>query len=332
MSRFLDLRSAGTHLAKTLLLAAALGCAVPAGAAEPLRVVGYKSVVEMGPMLVAAEAMPPGSIVVADGGVPDLWPAGATTGAPPRSSKDVADLAGNASTQAVRRSIEHPDLRIILTVTEGNYRLIARRSSGIRTLADLKGKRIVTTANASAGFYVAKLLERVGLSEKDVVIVSAQAGDTAKVLVDGKADALAIWEPHSEQARQRLGADAVEFNEFGVYREAYNLNATTETLADPAKRKLVVQYVRALIGACHDATYQPAHTLDLVARNSGYDRKLLEESWRHHHFPCAIPTDLVDVLADEEKWVAGMAGRPPRDRAELARLIDPSVLAEAMAE
>lgn len=149
------------------------------------------------------------------------------------------------------------------------------------------------------------------------------------MLIDGTADALAVWEPESERARQSLGTDAVEFEEFGVYRELYNLNATATTLADPVKRRQTVAFVRALIQACHEATYEPARAQQLTATRTGFDLDLIEAAWRHHHFACTLPTDLLDALTGEERWLAAQDGREPRDRAQLARLIDPSILAEA---
>ncbi len=75
------------------------------------------------------------------GGIPNLVgePAIGGFGEP-----GVADVATHAETQALRYSTRNPDLRIILTVTQGLYRIVARRSAGIEKVADLKGKRIAT--------------------------------------------------------------------------------------------------------------------------------------------------------------------------------------------
>ncbi len=66
-----------------------------------------------------------------------------------------ADIATNAETQALRQSVDHPNLRIILTVSEGFYRVVARRSAGMTKLADLKGKKIATV-----GAHVVRVLPR----------------------------------------------------------------------------------------------------------------------------------------------------------------------------
>jgi NitT/TauT family transport system substrate-binding protein len=61
------------------------------------------------------------------------------------------------------------------------------------------------------------------------------------------------------------------------------------------------------------------------------DEALVARVWRHHAYPATLVPDLLDVLVEEEAWLASQAGRAPRSRAELARLIDGSVLEEALA-
>jgi len=319
--------SMGRWIGAVALMALA---AASAQAAEPLKVVGFVKVMEMGPMVTAAERMP-GQVTIGNGGIPNLWPGVKDPIAPGATSAkgDVPDLAGNAETQALRQSVPHPDLRIILTIVDGNYRMMARKSSGIHNLSDLKGKRIATPVSTSAAFYLHKMLGRVGLTEQDVTVVPAAPDKGGDMLIAGTVDALAVWEPEPERARQALGDNAVEFYEFGVYREVYNLNATAATLADPVKRKQTVAFVRELIKSCHDATYNPARTQEAVAKNTGYPLKLVQDAWPHHHWGCDLPTDVLDVLTEEEQWLAAQDKRPARDRATLAKLIDPSILAEA---
>ena len=60
--------------------------------------------------------------------------------------------------------IRNPDLRIIMTVTESFYRLVARRSAGISKLADLKGKRIMVPRMTSAHYYLVAMLRSAGLT------------------------------------------------------------------------------------------------------------------------------------------------------------------------
>lgn len=332
------LRSFPSRRLKFAVLSAALtlaACSHAAPGDDPvLRIAGRPDVMEMGPIYYAAEELAAGYTEVIPGGVPNLFREGeaahAGTSFDPWPGQ--ADLAGQAETQALRISIENPNLRIIMTVTEGVYRIVARRSAGISTVAELRGKRVAAFANTSSAYFLHEMLKSVGLTEDDIIFVDLRPRDMSAAIIEGRVDAIAIWEPESERAFAALGADAVEFHDPAAYRELYNLNTTAEALADPAKRAQIVRFVRALIEAGRVSIEEPEAVWPLVARHSGYEVDMVAAGWRHHRFPTNLPADLLDVLVDEEQWLAAQTGRTPRSRDELARLIDPSVLEEALAQ
>ncbi len=278
------------------------------------------NVLEVGPILYAAERLSDGDIVYKTGSVTNLYAKG----------DELADVAGNAETQALRTSVDNPDLRIVFTVAEGLYRIVARRSTGIAEIADLKGKRIGTMSATSAAYFLHKMLETASLSEDDVTVVALPLAGMADSIIAGKVDALSIWEPESERAAAGLGTDSIEFQNPAVYREIYNLNTTAAALADPVRRAQIVAFVRALIEAGKIAEKQPDRIWPMLAKTSGFDAKLIADSWHHHRFPGGLVPDLLDVMEQQEIWLAAGAKRPARSRADLAKLIDPSILDEAL--
>ena len=199
-------------------------------------------------------------------------------------------------------------------------------------MADLKGKRVATIAQTSSGYFLHRMLAREGLSFDDIVAVpiSPLSGMT-EALRKGDVDAVVIWEPESENSAQALGPDLIEFHGEGVYRELFNLNTTADRLADPATRAKIVLFLYAIINAVDAIQTDPARAQALVAQAGGFSSEDVRDSWKHHRFTADIPADLLDVLEEEEKWLAERDGRTARSRAELARLIDTSVFDEAMA-
>src|SRR5690349_6158001 len=145
--------------------ASAPGSTASAAPLVPIKVAGARWI-ELSPVLVAANSFYPQKIDVPSGGVVSI-----TSGA--------ADIATNAETQLLRESIANPDLRIIMTVSESFYRLVARRSAGISKLSDLKGKRVMVPRLTSAHYYLAAMLRSAGLSEKDVTLVSMPSAPPA---------------------------------------------------------------------------------------------------------------------------------------------------------
>lgn len=304
-----------------------LGCTRPQSVPTPpddLRAHGMLSTIELAPLHYAIAHLEAAQLPVAHGGIPNLY------GGSRFNAATNADLAGHADTQALRESLLHPDLRIILTITEGHYRIVAKRSAGINSLSDLKGKRVAMIEETSAHFYLDRLLGTLGMGDRDVEIVSLQSPkDSADVLFDGRADALAMWEPESQLAIDRLGDDAIVLTGDAGYDELYNLHSTAQKLADPATRMKIVRFVAKLIQASGAIENDPEPAMELTAQAMGYPLAAVRKSWSHHTFATSLSPKLLDVLVDEEEWLAARAGRPARSRDELAQLIDPTIEADA---
>lgn len=264
-----------------------------------------------------------------DGGIPVLL-----------SDTDV-DLGTNAETQTLRRSVERPDLRIIFTVTETFYRIIARRSAGITSLADLADKRVGTPSNTSAAFYVFKTLSLAGLeigSGPGQVRVSSVFPGTGMVTAlasqNPTVDAIAAWEPYPQLALDELGGtgpegDGIVFQDRDVYREIVNLHSTEAKLADPVTRRGIVAFVRSMISAAKWYRDNPELAQSFVADELGHPVDLMDRVWEDERFAGILAPDLLDVLEEEEVWLANQDGRTPRTREQLAPLIDASIAAEA---
>jgi NitT/TauT family transport system substrate-binding protein len=300
-----------------------------------LRIYGNLSLLEMAPVLLAAEHIYAGKTLVEHGSVMALW--GKASDLASLTSAGQADLATNSETQALRGSVAGPDLRFIFTVAECSYRIVARRSAGIATLADLRGKRVATQLDSSGAYFLDRMLRSVGLTSEEVTCVPFMAHTETplslvpEALRNGKIDAVALWEPQPQRAKVALGADAIEFSDPAVYTEKFNLCTTQSNLDNPALRKRIVAFVRALITAAKRLKDDPQAGWRLVAKNADLDIDTVSGAWPRFNYPGTLATDLLDVFDRQEPWIAKVQGRAPRKGATLAKLIDDSVVREALA-
>ena len=53
--------------------------------------------------------------------------------------------------------------------------------------------------------------------------------------------------------------------------------------------------------------------------------------WGHFRFAGGLPRDLLDVMIEEERWVAAIQKREARPRQAIEALVDPTVLRDAVA-
>jgi len=73
--------------------------------------------------------------------------------------------------------------------------ILVKKNSPIRTLSDLKGKKIAFGKSTSAHYLTLKALQSVGLSLKDVEPVYLAPADARSAFNQGSVDAWAIWDP-----------------------------------------------------------------------------------------------------------------------------------------
>jgi sulfonate transport system substrate-binding protein len=313
-------KTAGPRLLFSFVMAAILAAAPVSSrgaAADKLRVGINVTTIETLPIYLAAEGPSAGAIELIGGAIPLL-----TAGK--------VDTVTNAETQALLRSTANPDIRIIMTVAEYSYRIVARRSSGIATASDLRGKKIATQLNSSAHFYIVKTLRGAGLSENDVTVVGMTPPEMPAALARGDVDAVSIWEPAAGKSAAALGADGVILSG-PVYRERFNLNSTAGVLADPAKRKAIVELLRTLVATSQETREHPERARPLIAAKLGLSEEFVATVWDLFSFPASIPQDMLASMIEQEPWMAQKQNRPARSQEAIAALIDASLLREANA-
>lgn len=83
--------------------------------------------------------------------------------------------------------------------------LWVREDSGIKTLADLKGKQISTTTGTTAHVFLDRALRSANLDPtKDVKIVNQRMAEAVTSFIAGAVQAVALWVPFDTVVKQKL--------------------------------------------------------------------------------------------------------------------------------
>lgn len=97
--------------------------------------------------------------------------------------------------------------------------LVVRKDSPIRTLADLKGKKVAATKGTDPYLFLLRALKTVGLKRSDIEHVGLQHADGRAALEQGKVDAWAGLDPHMAASELESGSRLiyrnVSFNTYG---------------------------------------------------------------------------------------------------------------------
>lgn len=239
------------------------------------------------------------------------------------------DAATGSETQALLNSTTQPEMRILVTLSEASYRIIGRKSAGIRRVDDLRGKRVAVTVNTSSQYFLREMLRTAGLRDSDVQFVNLEGPAMPGALKRGDVDAVAIWEPHAQNSLEALGKDAVDLRNPSVYRERFNLNTTARVLRDSSKRKELVGFLKEVLIASGRIRGQKRQSIVFLAPSINTSEQTIGRVWSQFRFPASLPDDLARVLAEVENYVAAVQNRPPRTPEMLRILIDAGPLSEA---
>ncbi len=91
---------------------------------------------------------------------------------------------------------------LITDYSNGNDMIVAR--PGIRSLADLKGRKIGVETGLVDHLLLVDGLKKQGMTQDDVQLVNSKTNETPQVLASGQVDAIAAWQPNAGLAMKAL--------------------------------------------------------------------------------------------------------------------------------
>jgi len=135
------------------------------------------------------------------------------------------------------------NLKIIATkkATTLLQELVVPANSPVKTIKDLKGKKIAYVKSTTAHYFLAKMLENGGLSWNDTEPIAMSTSDGLTALLTGEVDALAsygnaIRSAHAKGATTLQSADKILSGDFYWY-------ATPAAIQDPKKHAAILDYL-----------------------------------------------------------------------------------------
>ncbi len=189
--------------AATLALAAAGGAGLPAAAAAPLKlnVAWVETPGHLAP-LVAALAKRHPQIMPNNGRTYTFEPIrfrGTTTVIPALAINDIQIAPFSDAAFALAITNAHLDMKIVADVLQTGHKgyfpgeYVVARNGSIKTIADIKGKRVATNAIGSeADSTMRAMLHRQGIRNSDFTTVEANFANQPAMLEEGKVDMIEL--------------------------------------------------------------------------------------------------------------------------------------------
>ena len=123
--------------------------------------------------------------------------------------------------------------------------LVVPKDSSITSISQLKGKKIAVSQGSSADYHLLTVLDRAGLTTKQVTLDYLQPADALAAFTSGHVDAWDVWSPYVEQVTAQDNA-RILVNGNG-YGSDYSFEvASRAALNNPAKAAAIKAYLTIL--------------------------------------------------------------------------------------
>jgi NitT/TauT family transport system substrate-binding protein len=155
---------------------------------------------------------------------------------------------------------------LINDYSNGNDMVIAK--PGLKSLKDLKGKKIGVEIGFVDHLLLLKGLEANGMKESDVELVNIPTAETPKALASGDVDAIAAWQPNSGQALKAVPGSTAIYSSADVPGLIYDVLAVNPASlsARPDDWKKVIQVWNKVAAYINDPATQDDAVKIMAAR------------------------------------------------------------------
>ena len=216
-------------------------------------------------------------------------------------SKGDLDVAWSAEFPLVRRAFAEKDISIIASTGKfGGEYLFGRKDRGIRSIPDLRGKKIGVPRNTIGEFYLGRFLELNGLSMREVSIVDVQPAHFMDAAMNGSVDAVVAFEPYSSEMRARQAGTMVAWS-VQSSQPGYGIVAAR---SDWIRKhpQIVVRFLRSLAQADDYMVHHPRAGRDNFQRHAHYSDAVMATCWPEYTISLSLDESLIAAMEDEARW------------------------------
>lgn len=175
--------------------------------------------------------------------------------------------------------------------------IVVPRDSAIRSVAELKGRKIALNKGSNVHYLLVKLLEKAGLKYADVQPVFLAPADARAAFERGAVDAWVIWDPFLAAVEKQTGARILADGRGGV------VNNYQFYLAERGYAEKYPQVIKALFDdAVEQGRWITANVpaaAEKIAPLQGLDAEVVAQSLRR--YPLGVVPLTPSIAAEQQK-------------------------------
>ncbi len=208
---------------------------------------------------------------------------------------DRVDLLGVGNMPVLNARSGGIDVKVIAKAAfnPATNAVLVRVGSPIRTLADLKGKKVAAQVGSSVHYFLYQLLTPLGLSIKDLQLVNLAGPDQGPALESGAVDAIVLWMPYRTQLEKAGKARALADSAHVPGSLSFYATRGAFGTAHPA---LVEAFLKATKATNDYMKKHPKESLDVLAKDSQFPKDILAESLKGFDWSMEVaPKDVAEM-------------------------------------
>lgn len=230
------------------------------------------------------------------------------------------DLAASAVDAAIAGRASGVPIYAVAGFAKGGARIVAKPNAGIKTIADLKGKKVATPRGGAQELVLLAELAKHGLSwsdrpGKDVQITYMAYADMNQALLAGSIDAMSQSEPQSSQAINKgFGVEVIKPYDTELGEPVRSLVVTEDFYKK--KPEIAERLIRCFVEATATFIAQPALAESYV-RDKMFKGQITSEDYKdaigNSPFSYDLSVEHVQITTDlMQKYGVGRMENPPK--------------------
>jgi len=177
---------------------------------------------------------------------------------------------------------------LINDIEVATAQLWVRPDRGVKTFADLRGKRIATATRTTAHIFLDRALRANGVDPAEVQVINGSMSASVASFIAGDAPAVALWVPFNITVREKLpeAIKLVDASAFYPQSAVVGGWAVRHEFHD-ANRDVLARIIRGW-----------ADANDYMVRNAAAAADALQK----HHYQKAAPSDIVEAMKAQKMF------------------------------
>jgi sulfonate transport system substrate-binding protein len=174
--------------------------------------------------------------------------------------------------------------------------IVVPNRSALRSLADLRGKKVALNKGSNVHFLLVKALEKAGLGYADIQAIYLPPSDARAAFERGSVDAWAIWDPFLAAAEQQLGARVLADGKGLVANRQFYLASRSFAERHPDVVRIVVEEI-ARVDDWGRAN--PDQVAAILSAQTGLARGVVDLAARRYSY--GVRPMSADVIEEQQK-------------------------------